>query len=272
MYDTLRILVSKGFLNVKGPHRMPSEYSCYSLCLLFVWTVKLGSQILACKSKQKINKKLAERQLLFWKTFKLPREMQLFSCPEQSQLFQNINNNNLKKTNTCWAMTLSTMLTFPPDICRTEESGCSFPAAGSSSRLQQVFSAGEHNSAHGRQSGPQCSSECGKMTQMLWLLGFMIASDRPRLSQLDQMILGKSVNMLDVSEAHKQSIQPVLEVLKEVEGVSAAQMEGPVSVLSALHLITSALGGEHDFFFFFFNISTLYWAPHVLVPRKFQWF
>lgn len=83
----------------------------------------------------------------------------------------------------------------------------------------------------------------------------MIASDRPRLAQLDQMILGKSVNMLDVSEAHKQSIQPVLEVLKEVEGVSAAQMEGPVSVLSALHLITSALGGEHDFFFFFQHLN-----------------
>ncbi|XP_077383111.1 gasdermin Eb [Festucalex cinctus] len=60
-------------------------------------------------------------------------------------------------------------------------------------------------------------------------------------SLLDRTLLEKSANMADVSEAHKRSIQPVLEVLKEAERLSEAQTERSVSLLSALHLIISAL-------------------------------
>ncbi|XP_077433057.1 gasdermin Eb isoform X2 [Vanacampus margaritifer] len=72
-----------------------------------------------------------------------------------------------------------------------------------------------------------------------------LTQDRAALSALqsllDQMLLEKSVNVADVSEAHERSIRPVLEVLKEAERVSEAQTERSVSVLSALHLIISAL-------------------------------
>ncbi|XP_037130338.1 gasdermin Eb isoform X1 [Syngnathus acus] len=60
-------------------------------------------------------------------------------------------------------------------------------------------------------------------------------------SVLDQMLVEESGNVTDVSDEHKQSIQPVLDVLKEAERVSAAPKERHVSLLSALHLITSAL-------------------------------
>ncbi|XP_049587859.1 gasdermin Eb isoform X2 [Syngnathus scovelli] len=60
-------------------------------------------------------------------------------------------------------------------------------------------------------------------------------------SVLDQMLVEESGNVTDVSDEHKQSIQPVLDVLKEAERVSAAPKEHHVSLLSALHLITSAL-------------------------------
>ncbi|XP_057690588.1 gasdermin-E-like isoform X1 [Corythoichthys intestinalis] len=60
-------------------------------------------------------------------------------------------------------------------------------------------------------------------------------------SVLDQMLVDKSANMADISEAHKQSIQPVLEMLKELECGSEGQTEHSASLLSALHLLTSAL-------------------------------
>ncbi|XP_077577484.1 gasdermin-E-like [Stigmatopora nigra] len=60
-------------------------------------------------------------------------------------------------------------------------------------------------------------------------------------SVLNQMLVEKSANIADVSEAHIQSIQPVLEMLKESECGSVAETERSASLLSALHLITSAL-------------------------------
>ncbi|XP_077454543.1 gasdermin Eb [Stigmatopora argus] len=72
-----------------------------------------------------------------------------------------------------------------------------------------------------------------------------VTEDRAALgalqSVLNRMLVEKSANIADVSEAHKQSIQPVLEMLKESECGSVAETECSASLLSALHLITSAL-------------------------------
>ncbi|XP_061531762.1 gasdermin Eb [Phycodurus eques] len=84
---------------------------------------------------------------------------------------------------------------------------------------------------------------CGRSSLLKNITAVM--EDRAALSALqsvlDQMLLDKSANMADVSEAHKQCIQPVVDVLEESECGSAAQTERSASVLSALHLITSAL-------------------------------
>ncbi|XP_061674888.1 gasdermin Eb [Syngnathoides biaculeatus] len=72
-----------------------------------------------------------------------------------------------------------------------------------------------------------------------------VTEDRAALgalqSLLDQMLLDKSANTDDVSEAHKRLIRPVLDVLEESESGSAAQGERSASVLCALHLVISAL-------------------------------
>lgn len=66
------------------------------------------------------------------------------------------------------------------------------------------------------------------------------------LSQLDQMCLDKTLALGDVTmtESQKQNIQAILDLLEESGQVESVQVGQSTSVLTALHLISSAMDGE----------------------------
>lgn len=71
------------------------------------------------------------------------------------------------------------------------------------------------------------------------------------------MCLEKSPNVGDVTmtESQKQNIQAILGLLEQSGNVESARTEQSTSVLSALHLITTALDGENALVYTAFN----YW-------------
>lgn len=70
------------------------------------------------------------------------------------------------------------------------------------------------------------------------------------LSQLDQMCLGKTPDLGDITTTGslKQNTQAILDLLEQSGQVKSAQAGQSTSLLTALHLITSAIDGEKTVF------------------------
>lgn len=71
-------------------------------------------------------------------------------------------------------------------------------------------------------------------------------SGRLPLPQLDQMCQDKRPALGDVAttESQKQNIQAILDLLEQSGQVESAQAGQSTSVLTALHLVVSAVDGE----------------------------
>lgn len=69
------------------------------------------------------------------------------------------------------------------------------------------------------------------------------------LSQLDHMCLDKTLALGDVTmtESQKQNIQAILDLLEQSGQVESVQVGQSTSVLTALHLISSAMDGEKSY-------------------------
>ena len=131
------------------------------------------------------------------------------------------------------------------------------PASTRSSLLQQITKVMEDRTAvcalQNLVSGTERSCQ-GRSTLIMWsqhyelLLCYVsFKSGLLPLSQLDQMCLDKSPTLGDVmmTESQKQNVQAILGLLEQSGEVDSAQTERSTSVLSAFHLITSALDGEN---------------------------
>lgn len=66
------------------------------------------------------------------------------------------------------------------------------------------------------------------------------------LSQLDQMFLDKRLALGDVTmtDSQKQNIQAILDLLEQTGQMESVQVGQSTSVLTALHLISSAMDGK----------------------------
>lgn len=127
----------------------------------------------------------------------------------------------------------------------------SLPGATRSSLLQQLTEVMQHRAAvstlQNAVSRTQRSQQ-HRCTKIMWdfcCTGFLNVGVF-LLSQLDQICLDKSPAPGDVSmtESQKQNIQAILDLVQQSGQVESAQTGQTTSVLTALHLISSALDGK----------------------------
>lgn len=153
----------------------------------------------------------------------------------------------------------------------------SFPAPLSSSCHHTILSAPAIHKGFAGPGSCQRTPECGKWDRWVlaehtnWLHYEFCFTEVFKcvclpLPQLDHMCLDKRLALGDVTmtESQKQNIQAILDLLEKSGQVESIQVGQSTSVLTALHLISSAMDGEKSYALRSFNYFHLYFHEMLL--------